>query len=42
MLLTRNFPLALFVRSETAEQQGIDNSPPPEVVENLKMLAAGL
>jgi len=42
MPLAPNFPLALLVRSETAEQQGIDNSPPPEVIENLKVLAAGL
>ena len=42
MLLAPNFPLALLVRSEIAEQQGIDNSPPPEVIENLKVLAAGL
>ena len=42
MLLAPNFPLALLVRSETAEQQGIDNSPPPEAIENLKVLAAGL
>jgi zinc D-Ala-D-Ala carboxypeptidase len=42
MLPTPNFPLALLVRSETAEQQGIDNSPPPEVLDNLKVLAAGL
>ena len=42
MLLAPNFPLALLVRSETAEQQGIDNCAPPEVIENLKVLAAGL
>jgi zinc D-Ala-D-Ala carboxypeptidase len=42
MLLAPNFSLALLVRSETAEQQGIDNSAPPEVIENLKVLAAGL
>ncbi len=42
MLLTPNFPLAHLIRSETAEQQRIDNSPPPEVLENLKVLAAGL
>lgn len=42
MLLAPNFPLAIFVRSETAAQQGIDNSPPPEVIENLRVLAAGL
>ena len=42
MLLAPNFSLTLLVRSETAEQQGIDNSPPPEVIENLRLLAAGL
>lgn len=42
MLLTPNFPLAHLIRSETAEQQRIDNFPPPEVLENLKVLAAGL
>jgi len=42
MLLTPNFPLALLVRSETAEQQGIDNSPSADVIDNLKVLAAGL
>src|SRR4029077_14444747 len=29
-------------RSETAEERGIDNTPPPEIVENLRRLAAGL
>ena len=42
MLLTPNFPLAILVRSETAEQQGIDNTPLPEVLDNLRILAAGL
>jgi zinc D-Ala-D-Ala carboxypeptidase len=42
MSLTPNFPLALLVRSETAEQEGIDNSPPAEVIDNLRLLAAGL
>lgn len=30
------------VRSETAAQRGIDNSPPPELQENLRRLAQGL
>jgi hypothetical protein len=42
MLPAPNFPPALLVRSETAEQQGIDNCAPPEVIENLTVLAAGL
>jgi zinc D-Ala-D-Ala carboxypeptidase len=42
MLLTPNFALALLIRSETAEQRGIDNSPPPAILDNLKLLAAGL
>lgn len=41
-MLTPNFPLALLTRSETAEQHGIDNSPPAEVIANLAILAAGL
>ncbi len=41
-MLTANFPLALLTRSETAEQHGIDNSPPAEVIGNLAILAAGL
>jgi len=42
MQLSPNFSLSDLVYSETAEQCGIDNTPPPEVVENLKRLAAGL
>ncbi len=42
MLLTPNFPLALLIRSETAEQHGIDNTPPAEVLANLAILATGL
>ncbi len=42
MQLSVNFSLAQFTRSETAERRGIDNSPPPEIVENLRLLAAGL
>ena len=42
MQLSPNFSLGQLVYSETAEQEGIDNTPPPEVVENLRRLAAGL
>jgi hypothetical protein len=40
--LSPNFSLTDLVYSETAEQSGIDNTPPREIVENLKRLAAGL
>jgi len=42
MQLSPNFSLSQLVYSETAERNGIDNTPPPEIVENLKRLAAGL
>src|SRR5690349_8791788 len=42
MQLTANFSLSALTYSETAEERGIDNAPPPEIVENLKRLAAGL
>jgi zinc D-Ala-D-Ala carboxypeptidase len=42
MQLSPNFSLKELVYSETAEKNGIDNTPPPEIVENLKRLAAGL
>jgi zinc D-Ala-D-Ala carboxypeptidase len=42
MQLSPNFSLSELVFSETAEQKGIDNTPPPEIVENLKRLADGL
>lgn len=42
MRLSPSFSLAQLTGSETAEQHGIDNSPPAEVIENLKRLAAGL
>jgi hypothetical protein len=42
MQLSPNFSLSELVYSETAEISGIDNTPPPEIVENLKRLAAGL
>lgn len=42
MQLSPNFSLSELVYSETAEMSGIDNTPPPEIVENLRRLAAGL
>lgn len=42
MLLSPNFTLAQLVRSETAASRGIDNAPPPEVMDNLMRLARGL
>jgi zinc D-Ala-D-Ala carboxypeptidase len=42
MQLSPNFSLSQLVYSETAERNGIDNTPPAEIVENLKRLAAGL
>jgi hypothetical protein len=42
MQLSPNFSLGELTYSETAEKNGIDNTPPPEIVENLKRLAAGL
>ena len=42
MQLSPNFSLSQLVYSETAEKNGIDNTPPPEIVNNLKRLAAGL
>lgn len=42
MQLSPNFSLSELIYSETAERNAIDNTPPPEIVENLKRLAAGL
>jgi zinc D-Ala-D-Ala carboxypeptidase len=42
MQLSQNFSLAQLIYSETAENDGIDNTPPPEIIENLKRLADGL
>jgi hypothetical protein len=42
MQLSPNFSLSDLVYSETADERGIDNTPPPELVENLKRLATGL
>ena len=36
---TPHFKLSEFVRSETAEKQGIENNPSPEAVENLRLLS---
>lgn len=42
MQLSEHFTLAEFVESQTAARKGIDNTPPPHVLENLRILAAGL
>jgi hypothetical protein len=42
MRLTRNFSLEQLIYSETAERERIDNSPGPEIVDNLRLLAQGL
>jgi hypothetical protein len=42
MQLSANFSLATLIASETAQARGIDNTPPPAIVENLRQLAAGL
>jgi len=42
MQLSPHFSLAQLTYSETAEHDGIDNTPPPEVLGNLERLALGL
>ena len=42
MQLSANFSLAQLSASETALARGINNTPPPDIVENLRRLAAGL
>ena len=42
MNLSPHFSLEELVHSQTAERQNIDNTPTPEIIENLRMLAAGL
>lgn len=42
MRLTENFELHEFVVSEEATRRGIDNTPPPEVIEKLRYTAACL
>jgi zinc D-Ala-D-Ala carboxypeptidase len=39
MQLTKNFTVAELSRSEAATRKGVDNTPPPEAVENLRALA---
>lgn len=39
--LSRNFALAEFVRSERAASLGIDNTPSPEILANLRVTALG-
>ena len=38
MKLTEHFTLAEFVRSDTADRKHIDNTPTPDVIENLRAL----
>jgi zinc D-Ala-D-Ala carboxypeptidase len=42
MQLSPHFSLEQLTASETADRCGIDNSPPPAIVDNLRELAAGL
>ncbi len=42
MRLTPNFSLEQFIYSETAERERIDNTPAPDIVNNLLRLAQGL
>ena len=42
MQLSKHFSLDQLIQSETALEQGIDNTPPPDTVENLRRLADGL
>jgi hypothetical protein len=40
--LSRYFTLARLIHSDTARAQGIDNTPPRELLSNLRLLARGL
>ena len=42
MWLSQNFSLDQLIHSETAERERIDNAPGPDIVDNLRHLAAGL
>ena len=42
MQLTPNFSLEQLIFSETAEREGIDNTPGAEIMDNLQRLAQGL
>ncbi len=39
MQLTENFSLSELVKSETAIRKGLDNTPTPEVIASLQLLA---
>lgn len=41
-MLGKYFSLKELTRSETAERLGIDNTPPPEIVENLRALVVNI
>jgi len=41
MRLSKNFTLDEFLVSQTAERNGIDMTPPPEVIDNLQRLVHG-
>lgn len=40
--LSPNFTLMEFIVSQTAERKGIDNSPPPQVIERLQFLCTNI
>jgi zinc D-Ala-D-Ala carboxypeptidase len=42
MFLSQSFSLEQLTHSETAERERIDNTPGPDIVDNLRRLAAGL
>jgi len=42
MQLTEHFSLEALIASETAKRKNIDNTPPPEILANLHILAQGL
>ena len=42
ILLSSHFSVQEFIQSDTALRKGIDNTPSPEVLENLRMLAGAL
>lgn len=42
MQLSEHFTLAEAIRSETAQRRGIDNTPPPDILENMKIAADGM
>jgi zinc D-Ala-D-Ala carboxypeptidase len=42
MMLSRNFSLAEAAKSQAALRNGIDNTPPPEVIERLRLTAEAI